>query len=163
MKPEQREKMISLLESANINLSILPATDIFLNGRNTERPIPRGLINAKDFAKRINTCIASNNILNAFTPYGDASLLRMANMYANLSQSATEEELKAVYEMIGKNAAEMIQQKFILEEKMPANLVIVEAKNATDAIRRVSQPLLGLKSGRVTFKNEAAILFIPQI
>ncbi|MDQ7917398.1 amidohydrolase family protein [Mesonia sp. MT50] len=161
MRPEQREKMISLLESANINLSILPATDIFLNGRNTGNPKPRGLVNAKDFAKRINTCIASNNILNAFTPYGDASLLRMANMYANLSQAATKEELETVYKMIGQNAAQMLQQNFALEENRPANLVIVEAKNATDAIRKISQPLLGIKNGKVSFKNEAAILFIP--
>ncbi|MEJ7666141.1 MAG: hypothetical protein WKG07_44830 [Hymenobacter sp.] len=35
----------------------------------------------------LTTTISSNNILNAFTPYGDASLVRMANMYANIAQA----------------------------------------------------------------------------
>ncbi len=34
------------------------------------------------------TSLSSNNILNAFTPFGDASLIRMGNMYANINQLA---------------------------------------------------------------------------
>ncbi len=31
-----------------------------------------------------NCSIATNNVLNPFTPYGDGSLVRMANLYANV-------------------------------------------------------------------------------
>ena len=30
--------------------------------------------------------VATNNVLNPFTPFGDCSLMRMANLYANVAQ-----------------------------------------------------------------------------
>ena len=35
--------------------------------------------------------IATNNVLNPFTPFGDASLLRMANFYANVAHAGISE------------------------------------------------------------------------
>jgi hypothetical protein len=35
-----------------------------------------------------NCSISSNNILNPFTPFGDGSLIRMANLHANILQIA---------------------------------------------------------------------------
>lgn len=38
------------------------------------------------------TSLSSNNILNAFTPFVDASLIRMGNMYANINQLAKKRD-----------------------------------------------------------------------
>ena len=35
--------------------------------------------------------VATNNVLNPFTPFGDASLLRMANFYANVAHAGISE------------------------------------------------------------------------
>ena len=35
--------------------------------------------------------VATNNVQNPFTPFGDASLLRMANFYANVAHAAVSE------------------------------------------------------------------------
>ncbi len=34
----------------------------------------------------VNCSISTNNVLNPFTPFGDCSLVRMANLYANVAQ-----------------------------------------------------------------------------
>jgi cytosine deaminase len=34
----------------------------------------------------VNCSLSSNNVLNPATPYGDCSLIRMANLYANVMQ-----------------------------------------------------------------------------
>jgi cytosine deaminase len=160
MPKEQREKMAMLLSNANIALTVLPATDIFLNGRDHDVLIPRGMVNANKLAENgITTTISSNNILNAFTPYGDASLLRMANMYANIAQLSKDKEMEEVYNMITINAAKLLSMQTDIKKGAPANFVILESKNAVDAIRTIAQPLAGFKNGRQTFSNEKAKIF----
>lgn len=159
MSKEQRHEMEILLKKADIALTVLPATDIFLNGRDHEPLIPRGMVNAKTLhALGVTTTISSNNILNAFTPYGDASLVRMANMYANIAQLAKDEDIKDVFEMVTKNAAKLLSKQTEIKVGAPANFVILEAKNAVDVIREVSQALAGFKNGKQTFSNTSAII-----
>lgn len=153
----KRGAMAGLLKLADISLTVLPATDLYLNGRDYEKLIPRGMVNANELAELgINTTIASNNILNAFTPYGDASLIRMGNMYANIAQLSNDEEIAAVFDMIGKNAARVLSRHTQIAVGAPATLVIVEAKDAVNTIRTDAQALAGFKNGRQTFCNAAA-------
>lgn len=162
MSREQRQEMALLLKKGGITLTVLPATDVFLNGRDFDQLIPRGMVNANEFiSHKINTTISSNNILNAFTPYGDASLLRMANFYANLAQLAKDEDIKESYHMITKNAASLLSKQTQLQVGNSADFVILEAKNAIDAVRTVAQPLAGFKNGLQTFNNERAVIHFP--
>jgi len=159
MSKEQREEMAALLKEADITLTVLPATDIFLNGRDHEPLIPRGMVNANFLTKKgINTTISSNNILNAFTPYGDASLVRMANMYANLAQISKDEHIQQVYDMVTKNAAKLLAKQTEIKVGATANFVILEAENAVDAIRTIAQPLASFKNGKQTFSNKKATI-----
>lgn len=159
MNTLQRGAMAGLLKFANISLTVLPATDIYLNGRDCEALIPRGMVNANELAELgINTTIASNNILNAFTPYGDASLIRMGNMYANIAQLSKDEEIETVFDMIGKNAAKILSMQAKIAIGTPATLVILEAKDAVDAIRTNAQALAGFKNGKQIFCNAAAFI-----
>lgn len=155
----QRGAMAGLLKFADISLTVLPATDIYLNGRDYEALIPRGMVNANELADLgINTTIASNNILNAFTPYGDASLIRMGNMYANIAQLSKDKDIEAVFDMIGKNAAKILSMHAEIAIGAPATLVVLEAKDAVSAIRTNAQALAGFKNGKQTFCNAAAVI-----
>ncbi|TXD97862.1 amidohydrolase family protein [Psychrobacter frigidicola] len=157
MDKMQRGAMAGLLKFADITLTVLPATDIYLNGRDYDALIPRGMVNANELAELgINTTIASNNILNAFTPYGDASLMRMANMYANIVQLSKDTEIADVFDMVGKNAAKLFSHQAEIAVGAQATLVVLEAKDAVTAIRTTAQALAGFKNGRQTFCNHAA-------
>lgn len=159
MDKMQRGAMAGLLKLADISLIVLPATDIYINGSDYEALIPRGTVNANQFSELgINTTISSNNILNAFTPYGDASLIRMANMYANIAQLSTDEEITAAFDMISKNAAQLLSHQTEIKVGAPATLVVVEAKDSIETIRSVAQALAGFKNGKQTFCNKAAYI-----
>ena len=159
----QRGAMAGLLKFADISLTVLPATDIYLNGRDYEKLIPRGMVNANEMAELgINTTIASNNVLNAFTPYGDASLIRMGNMYANIAQLSKDDDIELVFDMIGKNAAKVLSMPSELKVGAPATLVVLEAKDAVSAIRTNAQALAGFKNGKQTFCNAAAFIYFDQ-
>ena len=160
MSKSQRQEMKKLLKEADIALTVLPATDIFLNGRDHEPLVPRGMVNANELSEMgINTTISSNNILNGFTPYGDASLIRMANMYANVAQLSQDSALLEAYNMITKNAAKLLNIQTEIKVGKPANFVILEAKNAVEAVRTISQPLIGFKNGKQTFSNSKAEIY----
>ncbi len=160
MPKTQRQHMIALLKEADIALTVLPATDIFLNGRDHEPLIPRGMVNANELSQQgITTTISSNNILNPFTPYGDASLVRMANMYANIAQLSTDADLQEVFQMVTKNAAKLLSKQTEIKVGSPANFVILEADSAINAIRIIAKPLAGFKNGIQTFSDEAAIIY----
>ena len=159
----KRGAMAGLLKFADISLTVLPATDIYLNGRDYEASIPRGMVNANELAELgINTTIASNNILNAFTPYGDASLIRMGNMYANIAQLSKDKDIETVFDMIGKNAAKVLSMQAKITIGAPATLVVLEAKDAVNAIRTNAQALAGFKNGKQTFCNAAAFICFDQ-
>lgn len=152
-----RGAMAGLLKLAGITLTVLPATDIYLNGRDYEALIPRGMVNANELMTMgINTTISSNNILNAFTPYGDASLVRMANMYANIAQLSKDDDVADVFDMITKNAATLLSLNHEIAIGAPATLVVLEAADAVESIRTNAQALAGFKKGRQTFCNNAA-------
>ena len=55
--------------------------------------------------------IATNNVMNPFTPFGDASLIRMANLYANVAQVGTPTGLARVFDMIAGDAARLLGLK----------------------------------------------------
>ncbi|CAM4154511.1 amidohydrolase family protein [Psychrobacter arenosus] len=159
MDKAKRLEIAALLKLAKITLTVLPATDIYLNGRDYEALIPRGMVNANELAEMgLTTTISSNNILNAFTPYGDASLLRMANMYANIAQLSKDSEISDVFAMVTKNAADLLSQASEIKVGAPATLVVVETKDAVSAVRTVAQVLAGFKNGRQTFANAAATI-----
>ncbi|WP_367108904.1 amidohydrolase family protein [uncultured Psychrobacter sp.] len=160
MDKMKRGEMAGLLKQAGITLIVLPATDVYISGSSYESLIPRGMVNANQFAELgINTAISSNNILNAFTPYGDASLVRMANMYANIAQLSTDDELTDTFDMITKNAAKLLAVESDITVGAPATLVILEAKDAVEAIRTNAQALAGFKNGKQTFNNQAAEIY----
>src|SRR4030081_3890627 len=69
-----------------------PGTAPYLMGRDATHNSPRGLTAAHKLVEKGVLCsVATNNVQNPFTPFGDASLLRMANFYANVAQARVRE------------------------------------------------------------------------
>src|SRR4030088_3181882 len=86
------------LADAGVAVTVLPATDLFLMGRGAEHSVPRGVAPAHRLREQSVVCsLATNNVLNPFTPFGDCSLLRIANLYANVAQTGRSDELQACF------------------------------------------------------------------
>lgn len=71
--------------------------------------MPRGMVDAHRLeAQGLVVTHSTNNVMNPFTPFGDASLIRMANLGANIAGAGTPAELERVFAMVGDNAARLI-------------------------------------------------------
>jgi cytosine/creatinine deaminase len=138
----------------------LPTTDLFTSGRHLEHSVIRGVADANALvAQGANCAISTNNVLNPFTPYGDCSLVRIANMYANVVQRGTAQDLTECFAMISSRPANIMRRSdYGIAVGKTADIVLWDAKSADEVIATVALPLAGFKKGRQVFKREKAVL-----
>ena len=148
------------LAEAGIAVTALPATDLFLTGRDFDRLTPHGVAPIHRLAAMgVLTTISTNNVLNPFTPFGDASLIRMANLYANVAQIGAPAELAKVFAMITSSAAKLVGKAHGLEVGAPADLTIFDARSPAEAVAEIAPAIAGWKGGRQTFLRPPPQLF----
>jgi cytosine deaminase len=153
LSPDRLSEIAKRLASAGVAVTILPSTDLHLMGRSHDHAVPRGVVPAEPLRRAGVTCsISTNNVLNPFTPYGDASLIRMANLYANVCHVSRPSDLAGCLDMITGSAARLMRlEDYGIKVGGPADLVCLDAGNPTDAIATLAQPLWGIKRGRASF------------
>ncbi|MGH9723105.1 MAG: amidohydrolase family protein, partial [Bryobacteraceae bacterium] len=163
LPPPELEALGRRLAASGVAATVLPATDLFTTARHMEHSVVRGVADANALiARGANCSLATNNVLNPFTPYGDCSLVRIANLYANVVQRATEEELSECFAMLSRRPARILRRgDYGIVAGNPADLVVWNAKTPAEVIATVAQPLMGYKRGRRTFTREMPALHRP--
>jgi cytosine/creatinine deaminase len=153
LEPERFIAVAKRLADAGVAVTVLPATDLFLMGRNHDHSVPRGVAPVHRLLDHGVTCsIASNNVLNPFTPFGDCSLVRMANLYANVAQIGRPDELSACLDMVTALPAKLMNLRdYGVAVGNPADFVVLDCHDRTAAIAEIVRPLFGIKDGRRTF------------
>jgi cytosine deaminase len=104
----------------------------------------------------VNCSLSTNNVLNPFTPYGDASLIRMANLYANVCHVTRPDELAECFAMLTHRSARLMRHAdYGVAPGHAADLVVFDCRNATQAVAELAPPLCGFKRGRLIFTRPA--------
>jgi len=162
MPPDQFDAVAARLADSGVAVTVLPATDLYLMGRDATHAVPRGLTPAHRLAARGVCCsVATNNVLNPFTPFGDASLLRMANFYANVAQAGPA-EFDACLALVTTSPARLMNlTDYGIAVGGPADLVVLDAATGAEALAEIAEPIMGFKNGRRTFERAPAKLFRP--
>jgi cytosine deaminase len=151
------------LARSGVAVTVLPTTDLFTSGRHLEHSVIRGVADAHALvAQGANCSIATNNVLNPFTPYGDCSLVRIANLYANVVQRGTVEDLTECFAMLTHRPARIMHRSdYGVSVGNPADLVVWNAGTPAEVIATVAQPLVAFKRGRRTLTRETPTLHRP--
>lgn len=163
MPPAEFDRVARRMAGAGVALTVLPATDLYLGGRDRDHRIERSVVDANRLVRQGVTCsISSNNILNAFTPMGDGQLIRQANLYANIVQQAMPDALRDTWGMFTTGSARLMRRTdHGIAVGNPADLVLVDAPDPVAAIRQVAPTLMAFKRGRRSFTRPAAVLHRP--
>ena len=163
LPPDRFKAIAAQLANAGVAVTVLPSTDLHLMGRRHDHAVPRGVVSLEPLREAGVTCsISTNNVLNPFTPYGDGSLVRMANLYANVCHVSRPAELAGCLDMITNAAARLLRlDDYGLKVGGPADLVCLDARSPVEAISTLAQPLWGLKRGRRSFTRERVRLHPP--
>ncbi len=163
LPPDAFARAAGLLAQSGVAVTVLPATDVYLMGREATHGVPRGMTAAHRLAREGVTCsIATNNVLNPFTPFGDCSLLRMANFYANVAQVGPEGFSACVDLVTSQPARLMNLRDYGIALGNPADLIVLDAPSAEAALAGIAEPIMGFKRGVQTFSRPAAQLLYPE-
>jgi cytosine/creatinine deaminase len=151
------------LADAGIAVTVLPATDLYLMGRDQEDNVRRGVADAHLLLEAgVNGSISNNNVLNPATPYGDCSLIRMANLHANVLQVSTRDGLSECFRMISDRSARLLNLvDYGIAPGNPADVVIIDAATPAQAIAEIRPVIAVFKRGRRTVTREPAALHRP--
>jgi len=157
---DEQAKVGKRLGQSGVSLAVLPATDIFNAGRHMEHSVIRGVTDANTLIEHGANCtIATNNVLNPFTPYGDCSLTRIVNLYANIVQRYGPKDLGVCFEMITNRAAQALRlDDYGIAVGKGADLVIWNENSGADVIAKCALPVTGFKRGRRIFSRSAPML-----
>ncbi|MGS2743516.1 amidohydrolase family protein [Halomonas sp. LS-001] len=164
LAPAELERMALALADAGVHVTALPSTDLFLNGRDVTHNVPRGVAPLPTLHAHGVTCsLSTNNVGNPFTPFGDASLIRQANLLANICHMGTAAELARCLEWISVQSAKMIHlSDYGLSPGCHADFIVMDARSPSSAIAELGQPLMAFKRGRKSFERQPAWLYRPK-
>jgi cytosine/creatinine deaminase len=164
LPPGEVAALARSLADTGVAVTVLPTTDLFLMGRNRDHAVVRGVADANLMCEHGVTCsLSSNNILNPATPYGDCSLIRMANLYANVLQIDRPNDLRQCFEMLTARSARLLNlPDYGFAPGLPADIVIIDAQSPEQAIAEIAQLLAVFKHGKQTVDWPAPSLLRPQ-
>jgi len=164
LPPADLTRLAAVMADAGVAVTVLPATDLFMMGRDQDHSIRRGVADANVLVEHgVNCSISSNNILNAFTPLGDGNLIRIANLQANVCQISHPHRLRECFAMLTERSARLMNLKdYGIAVGNPADVVVFDATTPEQAVAEVRAPLVAFKRGVRTVTRPRAELHRPR-
>ncbi|MBR0735824.1 amidohydrolase family protein [Bradyrhizobium liaoningense] len=162
LPPERMKAATAQLARSGVAVTVLPATDLYLMGREATHNAPRGLTLAHKLAGDGVLCsVATNNVLNPFTPFGDASLLRMANFYANVAHASVS-DFDTCLDLVTELPARLMNlADYGIKVGNPADLIVLDTQDSRFAVAELPDVVMGFKAGRQTFERQRPSLLRP--
>jgi cytosine deaminase len=163
--PQLWETAARRLAEAGVAITVLPSTDLYLMGRERTFDKVRGVTEAhRLLSDGVNCSLSTNNVLNPFTPLGDASLLRMANLYANIAQVGSTGDFEECFNMISSRSARLLNlDDYGVAVGNPADLVVLDASSRREAVATLAPVLSVYKCGRKTVTGSRPELHAPSV
>jgi cytosine/creatinine deaminase len=163
MKVDGFHTLAKRIAGAGVAVTSLPATDLFMQGRDQTDNVRRGVVDVNVLVEHgVNCSISTNNILNPFTPLGDCSLIRMANLQANVCQIGQTHRLRELFAMLTERSARLMNLKdYGIAAGNPADIVVIDATTPEQAVAENAAPLAVFKRGVRTVTRPRAELHKP--
>ncbi|WP_175073828.1 cytosine deaminase [Terribacillus sp. AE2B 122] len=145
-------KLFRLLKLSNINMVANPLVNIHLQGRFDTYPKRRGITRVKELQEAgINVSFGHDDIFDPWYPLGTGNMLQVLHMGIHVTQLMGYDQIVNSIDMITTNSARTlhIEEKYGIEEGKPANLIVLEAENEYEAIRKQAAVLYSVRKGEV--------------
>lgn len=151
LPPEKLEPILKKIADAKINVMCLPATDLHLGARKDTYNVRRAVTPVRKLRDAgVNVCLATNNIRNAFTPYGTGDLMHIAMLAIPVCHLGGADDLPTVLPMLTTNAAKAIGLKdYGLEVGKKADMVLLDSTSVDTAVIDIPERLFVIKNGKI--------------
>ncbi|NCB63989.1 MAG: N-acyl-D-amino-acid deacylase [Clostridia bacterium] len=155
LPPAQLEPIMKKMADAQISVMCLPATDLHLGARKDEYNVRRTVTPVRKLRDAgVNMCFATNNIRNAFTPYGTGDLLHIAMLGIPVCHLGGADDLPTVLPMLTTNPAKAIGlTDYGLEKGKKADLVLLDTESVGTCVIDIPERLFVIKNGKVVVET----------
>ena len=156
LSAEEAKSVVEKLRRADIHVITLPATDLYLGGRRDDGRQRRGLTPVHLLRDSgVNVAFSSNNVRNAFTPFGKADPLVIGNLLAHVGQFGTPHSQREVLRMATYDAARAvgIESSYGIAEGKDADLVVLDCERVDDVLLDLPVRRWVVKRGRVVVET----------
>ncbi len=156
LSSEALSEAASSLSEAGISVLALPASDLYMMARGDAHNVRRGVAPVHRLMELgVNCAIATNNIQNLFTPFGDGDPLKICTLLAQTLQLGTTAQHIQCLEMATTHAASAIGiANHSIAPGYPADLVILDTRTASEAIGTAPPTRTTIKNGQTVSRTK---------
>ena len=151
------DKVLNLCHRANLNFVANPLSNTSLMGRFDSYPKRRGITRVREILERgMNLSLGHDNVMDPFYGLGSANMLQVANLCLHVCQMTGIDDMKQVFDMITVKGAKTleIEEDYGIEAGKPANLILLDAVDEIDALRRMPVVTKVISQGQVVASTE---------
>lgn len=156
-------KLFRLLKMSEINFVSNPLVNTHLQGRFDSYPKRRGITRVKELNESgINVCFGHDDIFDPWYPLGTGNMLEVLHFGLHVCQMMGYDDINESLKFISSNSAKTlnIENKYGIEINKPGNLIILNAENGYDAIRKRAEVLYSIREGKIIAKTLPSKSFI---
>ncbi|CAN5628120.1 amidohydrolase family protein [soil metagenome] len=158
-------KLIPLIAEAGVNAIANPLINITLQGRHDTYPKRRGMTRVPELmAAGVNVGFGHDCVMDPWYPMGSGDMLEVANMGLHVAQMTSQLQMRACFDAVTVNSARIMKlDSYGLEVGCNADLVLLQARSAVEALRLRATRLAVIRRGRVVSRTPAAtaVLDLP--
>ena len=145
------DMVMDKVAAARIHMITNPATNLMLQGRLDRQPRRRGITRVCELLERnINVSFGQDCVRDTFYPFGRNDPMEIALLAAHAAHMSLPRQIEQVFAMPTVNGARALRlEGYGLTPGDRADVVVLEAKNATEAIRFQSPRRWVIKNGLV--------------
>lgn len=151
-------KLLPLIAEAGVHAVANPLINITLQGRHDTYPKRRGMTRVPELmACGVNVAFGHDCVMDPWYSLGSGDMLEVAQMGLHVGQMTSQAQMRACYEAVTTNAARVLGlADHGVEVGKAADLVLLQARDAVEAIRLRAQRLWVMRRGRVVAETPPA-------
>ncbi|MCP4164546.1 MAG: amidohydrolase family protein [Chloroflexi bacterium] len=153
------ERVIDKVQRAGIHIIPNPPINLMLEGRGHSHPKPRGIARIKELLEAgVNVACGQDDVQNMFYPFGKMDPLEVALITAHAAHLGAPGEIQAAFDMPRYNAAKLWPlPDYGIRAGAEANLVVLDARSAVEALRRQPDRRYVIRKGRVLAETRTQV------
>ncbi|WNZ45147.1 amidohydrolase family protein [Leptolyngbya boryana CZ1] len=161
LPPEELLELARSMRLAGISLLALPASDLYMMARKDTHRVRRGVAPIHTLATSgVTVGVATNNVQNLFTPFGDGDVLKICTLLAQVLHLGTASQQAQCLAMATTEAAAAIGElNHSITPGHLADLVILNAHSVTEAIAAAPLERTVIKRGRIVAQRKCESQF----
>lgn len=156
LAPLLADNVIALMARAGISAVALPPGNLFTHGRSDPQNVRRGVTRVRALlAGGVRVAFGTDNIRDPFNPLGNPDMIHNAVLTAYACHMATAEDFRTTLKLCTSSAAEIMKlPDYGLKEGNAADIVVLDAPSAEEALANQAMATHVFKRGRLVAANE---------